>query len=277
MPTHDEILKALEAVIDPELRRSIVELGMVRSIEQRDGDVVDVTVSLTTPGCPIRNHFETAVQTAVDGTRRSLAGERRLRRALRRREGRASAQSRPRVVARGRAGPGRERRLHRLRQGRRRQVHDHRQSRGGARRRGQARRRARRRRLGLLDPAHVRRRRPPAVSRGSQDPPARGARREGHVDRLLRRGGRRRRLARADASQGAHAVPRGRRVGRARLPARRPAARHRRRLDDARAASAAGQVRDRHHAAADRADESRAARPRWHRRSTSRWPRSSRT
>ncbi len=67
MPTHDEILKALEAVIDPELRRSIVELGMVRSIEQRDGDIVDVTVSLTTPGCPIRNHFETAVQTAVMG------------------------------------------------------------------------------------------------------------------------------------------------------------------------------------------------------------------
>jgi ATP-binding protein involved in chromosome partitioning len=47
-------------VIDPELRRSIVELGMVRSIEIAEGRV-DVTVSLTTPGCPIRNHFEQAV------------------------------------------------------------------------------------------------------------------------------------------------------------------------------------------------------------------------
>ena len=37
-----------------------------------------------------------------------------------------------------------------------------------------------------------------------------------------------------------HAVPRGRRLGRARLPADRPAARHRRRLDDARPAAAAG-------------------------------------
>jgi ATP-binding protein involved in chromosome partitioning len=64
MPNRDEILKALEAVIDPELRRSIVELEMVRSIEVRDGEV-DVTVSLTTPGCPIRNHFETAVSQAV--------------------------------------------------------------------------------------------------------------------------------------------------------------------------------------------------------------------
>jgi len=65
MPTHDEILKSLEAVIDPELRRSIVELGMVRSIDQHPDGSVDVTVSLTTPGCPIRSTFETAVRTAV--------------------------------------------------------------------------------------------------------------------------------------------------------------------------------------------------------------------
>ena len=65
MPSHDEILKSLEAVIDPELRKSIVELGMVRSIEQPGGGVVDVVVSLTTPGCPIRNHFEEAVAKAV--------------------------------------------------------------------------------------------------------------------------------------------------------------------------------------------------------------------
>jgi ATP-binding protein involved in chromosome partitioning len=64
MPSRDEILKALETVIDPELRRSIVELEMVRSIDSADG-LVRVTVSLTTPGCPIRSHFETAVRQAV--------------------------------------------------------------------------------------------------------------------------------------------------------------------------------------------------------------------
>src|SRR5947207_1366865 len=63
--TKDQILSALESVIDPELRRSIVELDMVRSIETRDGGVVDVMVSLTTPGCPIRNHFQTGVTNAV--------------------------------------------------------------------------------------------------------------------------------------------------------------------------------------------------------------------
>jgi ATP-binding protein involved in chromosome partitioning len=48
-------------VIDPELRRSIVELEMVRSVDLTDGGRVDVVVSLTTPGCPIRNHFQQAV------------------------------------------------------------------------------------------------------------------------------------------------------------------------------------------------------------------------
>jgi ATP-binding protein involved in chromosome partitioning len=63
--TRDEALKALEAVIDPELRRSIVELDMVRSIDISENGVVDVTVSLTTAGCPIRGHFQTSVAEAV--------------------------------------------------------------------------------------------------------------------------------------------------------------------------------------------------------------------
>ncbi|MEA2400059.1 MAG: ATP-binding protein involved in chromosome partitioning [Thermoleophilaceae bacterium] len=67
MPTRDEILQALTAVIDPELRRSIVELEMVRSIDARADGTVAVTVSLTTPGCPIRSHFENAVRQAVGG------------------------------------------------------------------------------------------------------------------------------------------------------------------------------------------------------------------
>ncbi|MDP9228575.1 MAG: Mrp/NBP35 family ATP-binding protein, partial [Actinomycetota bacterium] len=61
MPTPEQVSEKLEAVIDPELRRSIVELGMVRSIEIHDSGRVDVVVSLTTAGCPIRNHFQQAV------------------------------------------------------------------------------------------------------------------------------------------------------------------------------------------------------------------------
>jgi ATP-binding protein involved in chromosome partitioning len=61
MPTEEQVIEKLRGVIDPELRRSIVELEMVRSVDFADGGVVDVVVSLTTPGCPIRNHFQQAV------------------------------------------------------------------------------------------------------------------------------------------------------------------------------------------------------------------------
>jgi ATP-binding protein involved in chromosome partitioning len=63
--TDPHIRDALQAVIDPELHRSIVELDMVRSIDISANGVVDVTVSLTTPGCPIKGHFQTAVAQAV--------------------------------------------------------------------------------------------------------------------------------------------------------------------------------------------------------------------
>jgi ATP-binding protein involved in chromosome partitioning len=63
--TKEHVTETLKAVIDPELRRSIVELGMVRSIEIANDGQVDVVVSLTTPGCPIRSHFQQAVAKQV--------------------------------------------------------------------------------------------------------------------------------------------------------------------------------------------------------------------
>jgi ATP-binding protein involved in chromosome partitioning len=65
IPTNDQVIDALRSVIDPELRRSIVDLGMVRSIEIGEDGGVDVVVSLTTPGCPIRSHFQQAVMDQV--------------------------------------------------------------------------------------------------------------------------------------------------------------------------------------------------------------------
>jgi ATP-binding protein involved in chromosome partitioning len=65
VPTREQITEALKAVIDPELHHDIVHLGMVRNIEVHDGGRVDVVVSLTTPGCPIRSHFQNGVMDAV--------------------------------------------------------------------------------------------------------------------------------------------------------------------------------------------------------------------
>ena len=65
MFSSEQVKDKLRSVIDPELRRSIVELEMVRSIKIGEGGEVDVVVSLTTPGCPIRSHFEQAVTQKV--------------------------------------------------------------------------------------------------------------------------------------------------------------------------------------------------------------------
>ena len=67
MPNEEQIRDSLRAVIDPELRQNIVDLGMVRSIQQPEEGRVDVVVSLTTPGCPIRSHFQNAVVETVGG------------------------------------------------------------------------------------------------------------------------------------------------------------------------------------------------------------------
>ncbi len=65
MPTETQIRESLRAVVDPELGKDIVELDMVRSVTPHPTGVVDVMVSLTTPGCPIRSHFQKGVATAV--------------------------------------------------------------------------------------------------------------------------------------------------------------------------------------------------------------------
>ncbi|MDQ3890238.1 MAG: Mrp/NBP35 family ATP-binding protein [Actinomycetota bacterium] len=63
-PDRDGILKALEQVIDPELRRPVTELDMVRGVETRGGDV-EVTIALTVAGCPLRHSFQEQVSRAL--------------------------------------------------------------------------------------------------------------------------------------------------------------------------------------------------------------------
>ncbi|MGA1362714.1 MAG: P-loop NTPase [Ilumatobacteraceae bacterium] len=62
--TTDEIIEALRPVEDPELHRSIVDLGMVRDVAVT-ANGVSLTVVLTVPGCPLRNEIQNRVTSAV--------------------------------------------------------------------------------------------------------------------------------------------------------------------------------------------------------------------
>jgi ATP-binding protein involved in chromosome partitioning len=62
--SRDEILRALERVIDPELRKPVTELDMVRDVRVEGGDVA-ITIALTVAGCPLRSSFQDQVQEVV--------------------------------------------------------------------------------------------------------------------------------------------------------------------------------------------------------------------
>ena len=64
-PDRDAILKALENVIDPELRRPVTELDMVRDVLVEDDGSVSVTIALTVAGCPLRDSFQEQVSRFV--------------------------------------------------------------------------------------------------------------------------------------------------------------------------------------------------------------------
>jgi Mrp family chromosome partitioning ATPase len=64
MTTVDEIRKALQEVMDPELQRSIVELGMVREIAVEDCQV-QLTLALTTLACPLKDKISGDTRQAI--------------------------------------------------------------------------------------------------------------------------------------------------------------------------------------------------------------------
>ena len=63
-PQRDEIIAALGNVVDPELKKPVTELDMVREVRIEGGRVA-VTIALTVPGCPLRESFVEQVQRAV--------------------------------------------------------------------------------------------------------------------------------------------------------------------------------------------------------------------
>lgn len=67
MPTQEEVRDALRTVEDPELHMGIVDLGLVYGIDVSgpENDTVAVTMTLTSPMCPVGPMFKEAVLTKV--------------------------------------------------------------------------------------------------------------------------------------------------------------------------------------------------------------------
>lgn len=73
----DEVRTAVGAVIDPELRRPIGELGMVREVGVSDGTAL-VEIALTIPGCPAAVRIETDVRAAAESVAGVVAADIRV-------------------------------------------------------------------------------------------------------------------------------------------------------------------------------------------------------
>src|ERR1700720_2281407 len=64
-PSPEQVSKALEGVLDPEIHRPITELGMVKGVDVAPDGAVRVQVWLTVAGCPLRDTITREVTAAV--------------------------------------------------------------------------------------------------------------------------------------------------------------------------------------------------------------------
>ncbi|GLZ35777.1 iron-sulfur cluster carrier protein [Lentzea sp. NBRC 105346] len=75
LPAVDDVHKALSGVQDPEIKRPITELGMVKNVSVGEDGIVAVEVYLTVAGCPLRDKITADVTAAV----KALEGVRDVR------------------------------------------------------------------------------------------------------------------------------------------------------------------------------------------------------
>ena len=65
MPTKSEIMAKIAPIEDPELGLGLVDLGLIYDVVILDDRIVNVMMTLTTPGCPYGPHLIKAVESAV--------------------------------------------------------------------------------------------------------------------------------------------------------------------------------------------------------------------
>jgi len=63
----ERVVEALKQIYDPEIPVNIYDLGLIYKINVDDKGVVEVDMTLTTPGCPVAQTFPGTVEAAVRG------------------------------------------------------------------------------------------------------------------------------------------------------------------------------------------------------------------
>src|SRR5438309_8997426 len=63
--TEKEVLGALAEIVDPDLGRDVVSLGMIKDLQISEAGRVAFTFELTTPACPVRDRFKTMAEEKV--------------------------------------------------------------------------------------------------------------------------------------------------------------------------------------------------------------------
>lgn len=64
MITSKQVYERLKTVMDPELHVNIVDLGLIYDVKVRDNKI-KVTMTLTTPGCPLAPEIDRLVREAI--------------------------------------------------------------------------------------------------------------------------------------------------------------------------------------------------------------------
>jgi len=63
----DPVLEALKTVRDPEIPVNLVDLGLIYELTVKQGGIVYIEMTLTTPACPVAQSMPSEVETAVSG------------------------------------------------------------------------------------------------------------------------------------------------------------------------------------------------------------------
>ncbi len=65
LPSQEQVIEALKVVKDPEIPVNVVDLGLVYEVDVKEGGTIDITMTLTSIGCPAQDIVKADAEIAV--------------------------------------------------------------------------------------------------------------------------------------------------------------------------------------------------------------------